>query len=153
MKKLVGESVLFVLMDQVIKYFVKKTLLNVTIIPHFFFLTYTENEGAAWSILEGNRIFLILIGVFSLIIIYEYFLKGKKQTSFETLSYALLIGGIIGNLIDRVVRGYVIDYLNFHIFSYHYPIFNFADICIVLGVCFLIFQILRGEKDGNVSNR
>ncbi len=150
MKKLIGESLLFIFIDQILKYLVKRSLLNVTIIPHFFFLTYTENAGAAWSILEGNRIFLIVIGIFSLFIIYQFFLKGKKLTSFETLSYALLIGGIFGNLIDRIIHGYVIDFLNFHIFSYHYPIFNFADICIVLGVLFLIFQILRGEKNGNI---
>lgn len=61
--------------------------------------------------------------------------------------YGILLGGIIGNLIDRIIYGYVIDYLNFNIFGYNFPVFNFADICIVISIFIIIIEILKGDKN------
>ena len=151
MKKIGIFSTTFFFVDQIIKLAIKYfCVLNksITIIPKFFFITYTENTGAAWSILEGNRIFLILITLVALFFFYQYFLKGKVFQTYETITYSLLLGGIFGNLMDRILYGSVIDYLDFRIFSYPFPIFNFADMCIVIGVGLLILDIIRRDTHG-----
>lgn len=141
-----------VLVDQIIKLIISGTMGlggSISIIPDFFSVSYVENDGAAWSIFSGNRIFLILISVFALILIYNYFFKIKNIKTVEFISYSVLIGGIIGNLWDRLKYGKVIDYLDFKIFGYNFPVFNFADICIVISVILLLIDALidKGEKD------
>ena len=68
------------------------------------------------------------------------------------ISYGLLFGGILGNLIDRIFRGFVIDYLDFTFFNYHFPVFNLADICIVLGVIIVIFTVWKGDNVNDKDN-
>ena len=82
----------------------------------------------------------------------SYMIKGKDLNKYEEIIYGVLIGGIIGNLIDRVVHGSVIDYLDFNLFGYNFPVFNFADICIVISIILIIISICKGEKYG-VSNK
>ena len=84
-----------------------------------------QNEGAAWSIFSGQRIILILIGLISLYFINKY-IKDFKENKRNILAFGLLIGGIVGNLLDRMFLGYVRDFLDFKIFGYDYPIFNLA---------------------------
>ena len=88
--------------------------------------------------------FFILIGVLVIFYIFNYLIKDKIST-LEKISYIFLTGGIIGNLIDRIIYGYVVDYLRFIIFGYNFPIFNLADICITIGVILLIINMLRKE--------
>ena len=111
-----------------------------------------QNTGAAFSILSSNTLLLILISVLALNLIYFFLIRGKQLNNFEEIIYGILIGGIIGNLIDRVVHGSVIDYLDFNLFGYNFPVFNFADICIVISIILIIISICKGEKDG-VSNK
>ena len=148
-------TLICILVDQAIKIIVMGTMsLNssIDVIPNFFSLTYVENDGAAWSILSGNRIFLILISVVALIFIYYYFIKSTDIKKFEFINYSILIGGIFGNLFDRIKYGKVIDYLDFNIFGYNFPIFNFADICIVISVILLlIYNIKEGKNAKNNS--
>lgn len=148
MKKIAFLSGLVILIDQIIKVLVTNNityLKSITIIPDFFYLTHVHNEGAAWSMFSGNTIFLILIAVMVLFFIYYFLLRGKKFDMKDTIIYSLLIGGIIGNLIDRIVFKYVIDYLDFIFGSYSFPVFNFADICIVLSVIILLFYSFKEE--------
>lgn len=148
MKKITFLSFLVILIDQVIKLLVTNNityLKSITIIPDFFYLTHVHNEGAAWSMFSGNTIFLILIAVMVLFFIYYFLLRGKKFDMKDTIIYSLLIGGIIGNLIDRIIFKYVIDYLDFIFGSYSFPVFNFADICIVLSVIILLFYSFKEE--------
>jgi len=129
---------------------VTKTLIlnkSIILINNFFNLTYVTNSGAAWSIFNGNRFFLIMVAIISIIIIYMFFIKNKNLKKIEIITYGLLFGGIFGNLIDRLIFGYVIDYLDFCIFNYDFPIFNIADICIVVSVFLIILDIFRGEKN------
>ena len=136
------------LIDQIIKIVVMASMtVNSTIllIPGFFSLTYVENDGAAWSIFSGNTWFLILISVIAVILVYLYCFKNKDIKKFEIICYSILIGGIFGNLMDRIKFGKVIDYLDFVIFNYDFPVFNFADICIVISV---ILLIIYSFKDG-----
>lgn len=119
---------------------------SITVIKGFFNITLIGNTGAAFSILSSNTILLIVISVVVLNVIYFGFIKGKELTDFEQLSYGLLIGGIMGNLIDRVVRMQVIDYLDFTFFGYNFPVFNLADIAIVVSMILIVFQIIKGDK-------
>lgn len=141
MKKIAIFSIVFILIDQIIKLLITNNIAyldSIEIIPNFFYLTHVHNEGAAWSIFSGNTLFLILIAIIVLVFIYLFLIKGKKIGKIENFTYSMLIGGIIGNLIDRIVFKYVIDYLEFIFGSYHYPVFNFADICIVVSVIILV---------------
>lgn len=154
MKKILGLSFICVLLDQIIKFFVMKLefATSINVITNFFRITYLKNTGAAFSILTGNIYFLIFITLIALVLIYFFFIKDKELIKLEKISYGLLIGGIIGNLIDRVRLGYVVDYLDFNFGSYNYPVFNFADICIVMSVIILIIIMIKGsEKDGDSS--
>lgn len=147
MNLFISISLLAIIIDQVVKIVVTNNMvLNtpITIINNFFYLTYVTNEGAAWSILDGSRLLLIFLAIIALIAIYLFFIKNKKLETIEYIIYGLLVGGIVGNLIDRVIYGYVIDYLDFYIFNYDFPIFNIADICIVISVCLLLLQTIKG---------
>ncbi len=156
MKKFIIIGIICLVIDQLLKLLVLNNLiLNISneIIPSFFSLTYVQNEGAAFSILSGNRIFLILITLFALIFIYLFLIKKDIDKGINSTIYGVLYGGIVGNLIDRVLRGYVIDYLDFNIFGYNFPIFNFADICIVISIILvIILSIFRGKDNENNCN-
>ena len=119
---------------------------QVTVIKNFFYLTYTKNRGAAWSILEDERIPLLILTVIVLFVIHKY-LKKEKINKIETLSYGMLIGGILGNFFDRLIYGSVIDFLDFYIFGYNYPIFNLADTFIVIGIILIIILGFRKDKN------
>ena len=150
MKKFLSLLLLLITIDRIIK-FIIPSISNITIIKDFFYITPAFNYGAAWSILYGQRLFLIIISIIALIMIYFVFIKDKKLNKIEALGYIMLISGIIGNLIDRVIYGYVIDYLDFYIFGYDFPIFNLADTFIVVSVCLLIYTIIKGDVNGSTN--
>ena len=121
---------------------------SVIVIKDFFNITYVHNTGAAWSLFAGRTWLLIIVSlvIISFIIFYVY--KNKTKNKFEMVGYSLVLGGAIGNFIDRIVYGYVIDFLDFNIFGYDYPIFNIADTFIVIGVIILCICTWRC-KDGD----
>lgn len=148
MKKILPISLLLVVIDQIVKILVISKLAlqqSITIINNFFNITYVRNTGAAWSILSGNVLLLIIISVLALVAIYYYLIKDKELNKIDIVSYSMLIGGIIGNLIDRIVHGYVIDYLDFKIFNYNFPIFNIADTLIVISIIIIGIGLIVGE--------
>ena len=118
---------------------------DVLIIKNFFYLTYTKNNGAAWSILQDQRIPLLILTVIALFIIYKN-LKNDYLSKAEDFAYGMLIGGILGNFWDRLINGTVIDFLNFYIFGYNFPIFNLADTFIVIGIILVIILNIRKDK-------
>lgn len=151
MKKLYGFVFGTLLLDQIVKnllLFFMNYGQSISVIKGFFNITLVGNTGAAFSILSSNTILLIVISLAVLNIIYFFFIKGKKLTIFEQVSYGLLVGGIMGNLVDRVVHMQVIDYLDFNIFGYNFPIFNLADIAIVVSMILIAIQVIKGDKDG-----
>lgn len=151
-KKLYGLSFIFVIIDQIIKYVISNNITlntSITIIDKFLYLTNVHNDGAAFSILSGNVIFLILMTIISLVVIYFFFIKDKTTSKIEKVFISMLLGGIIGNFIDRLIHGYVIDYLETIIFNYHFPIFNFADTCIVLGIIGIMIVGIKNNKSDN----
>ena len=156
MKKISIFSIIVIIIDRIFKILVKNFLLEGVrnkIINNFFYLTFCKNEGAAFSILSGKIFLLIFIAFICLYFIY-YLLKSKKNiTKFDIICYGLLIGGIIGNFIDRVIYGYVIDYLDFEILNYRFAIFNFADMTIVISVILLLFFNKGSDEDGRNKSR
>lgn len=147
MKKIVLFSTIVFILDQVVKLFVGFSLklnTSISVFNNFLYISNVHNYGAAFSILYGNRILLVFVSIITLVLIYYFLLKNRKFDWFNITLYSLLIGGILGNLFDRIIYGYVVDYLDFYIFGYNFPIFNFADICIVISVFLIIIDTLWG---------
>ena len=147
MKRIILFSSMIFILDQIVKLFVGFSLnLNSSIVvfDKFFYISNVHNYGAAFSILYGNRIFLVVISIITLFFVYYFLLKNKRFDWFNIILYSLLIGGILGNLFDRIIYGYVVDYLDFYIFGYNFPIFNIADVCIVISVILIVIDTLRG---------
>lgn len=152
-KKMVIISTIILTIDQIIKSIVQINDIHVDIIRNFFSFNYYQNTGAAWSIMEGNTIVLIAISIVMLFLIYNMTFS-YEETKFNNLSFGLLFGGIFGNLIDRVFYGFVRDFIDIKIFGYDFPVFNIADMAIVIGVVLLLISTLKGElKNGNNSRR
>ena len=137
-----GLAVLVAVIDQVLKYLVVNFLdkTNPTeIIPNLFSLTYVENKGAAFAMLSDARwIFITFTIIITAFLIYILFKKRINNKLFLT-SVVLIIGGGIGNLIDRIFLGYVVDFLSISFFP---PVCNFADYCITIGAVLLVIYIL-----------
>lgn len=134
-------AVIVLLIDQIVKLLIKTNMsLNeeISIIPNFFSIQYLKNTGAAFSILENQTILLAITSIICISVIIYYLKKEENLTTTMYLSFGLVLGGILGNLIDRIVYQGVIDFLSFQIFNYNFPVFNIADIGITIGVLLLI---------------
>ena len=116
---------------------------SIPVIKDFFYISYFRNTGGAWSILNNHTWLLTLISLIIIIFLVYYVYKNKPKNRLEKIGYSMIIAGSIGNLMDRIIYGYVIDFFDFNIFGYNYPIFNFADVFIVVGVFFLIIYNWR----------
>ena len=140
---------LFALIDQVVKIIIsnKYSVYNSNDIESSFFsIKLTHNTGAAFSLFNNIILFLIIIGIVALIGLILYVFSCKELEDFDVFIYSLLFGGILGNLIDRIFRGYVIDFISINIFNYQFPIFNIADICIVVSVALILLYSFVGES-------
>ena len=148
--------ILLVVLDQASKIYLtlvnKTSPIDLEVIRGFFRITYTCNDGAAFSILKGKRVFFIIMTIAVVCFIVYYLLKNKVYWV-EKYSLLLIISGAVGNLIDRIMYGYVIDFLDFIIFGYDFPVFNIADSFITIGAVGLIISILFLNKEGeNAGN-
>ncbi len=140
--------IIFLVIDQAIKFYLSsKMIVNQTniLIKNVLNITYVHNTGAAFSLFSGHTWVLIIIGVLALVGLTFYVGKMEHITDFDVFTYSLLLGGVAGNLLDRIIHGYVIDYISLNIFGYHFPIFNFADICIVGSVVLIFASALKGD--------
>jgi signal peptidase II len=148
----------WIALDQLTKYLVARSISLyevVPVIPGFFNLTRVHNRGAIFGFLSNShypaaRILLNLGAILALGVVVYYFFKTPAELVLSRLSLSLIIGGAIGNIIDRLFRGYVIDFLDFYAGSFHWPFFNLADSCITVGVILLLFDLLRSK--GRVSH-
>lgn len=141
-----------VVADQLLKGLVLqyvKPVGHMTVIPGFLDFLYVENRGAAFSILQNQQWFFITVAsVASLIILIALF-RYRRHEFFSYAASALIVGGGIGNLLDRIRYGYVVDYLSVSFFP---PIFNFADCCVTVGtICLIIHLLWFSERDKNVE--
>lgn len=151
-KKIVFWASLATIIDQLTKFLIKKNFRlyeKKVIIKNFFNLTYVENRGAAWGIFNGNYWFLIITTVVALAFILWFIFRMKEYKKIDIISYSMLIAGIMGNFIDRLARGYVIDFFDFKIFNYYFPVFNIADILIVVSVIIMVICCFRGDESEN----
>jgi len=138
-------SIFIVLIDQLTKYLMfynKKLFINKDFI--LFKLDFVKNYGAAFNIFSGSRIFLSLISIlFSILLIYLIF-KKNTLNSFDLYSYSFILGGTVGNGIDRIYKGFVVDFINLNIINF--PVFNIADISINIGFIFLLYNIFKNKR-------
>ena len=138
-------SIFIVLIDQFTKYLIfynNKSFINKDFI--FFKLDFVKNYGAAFNIFSGSRIFLSLISIFfSILLIYLIF-RNNTLNKFDLYSYSFILGGTIGNGIDRIYRGFVVDFINLNFINF--PVFNIADISINIGFFFLIYNIFKNNR-------
>ncbi|WP_099158013.1 signal peptidase II [Virgibacillus ndiopensis] len=142
-------AVIIIGIDQFTKWIVVKNMElyeQITIIDDFFYLTSHRNTGAAWGILEGQMIFFYLITAVVIIGVVFYMQKYAKDSILLAISLSLILGGAIGNFIDRIFRQEVVDFLDFIIFNYDFPIFNVADSSLCVGVCLVLIATFIDEK-------
>jgi len=127
---------------------------SIKVIGDFLRFTYAENRGAAFSILQDQRVFFIITTVVMLVVMAYIYFKTKNITKLSKLSIAMIAGGAIGNFLDRLRLGYVVDFIDVRFGSfYNFPIFNIADSFVVCGTILMIILILfnrfeKSETDG-----
>lgn len=145
---------LLILFDQGIKLLVVKTILNepVIIIDNFLKFIFVKNTGAAFGFLGNSMNLLIILTVMLLYYLINE-IRRNIDSKLSILSLSLIISGAIGNLIDRLVRGYVIDYISFTLFKREMAVFNAADIFITFGVILLMYIIIRDGRSERISSR
>lgn len=135
-----------VILDQLTKYLVRGALAlgeSIPVLPHIFHLTHIENTGAAFGILAGQRVlFLILTAVIVCVMCWLYRQLARKK-SLMAVCLGLVVGGAVGNLIDRLLRGSVTDFFDFQI----WPVFNVADICVCVGLALMCALLIFRKED------
>ncbi len=146
--KLICMITFIVFIDQILKFLIFSNLSNgsdIIIINNFLKISYLTNTGAALGILGNNTLTLTLISI----ILIWYLIKEIKtnDNKLYIISLSLILSGALGNLIDRLFRGYVIDYISFTLFNKEMPIFNFADMMITFGVILIIYIVIKGGKN------
>ncbi len=149
-------SAIVVALDRITKHLVAHELPNGqahTVIPGIFRITDVHNTGAAFSMFAEStspatiRNILIGFSVFAVIVLLVMLWRAGRALTLTSTALALILGGAIGNLYDRVRYHYVIDFLEVHIVNYHWPDFNLADSCICIGACLLMIEIFRPQAD------
>lgn len=142
----IGIILILTICDQLLKYWVASSIVlggSTQLIPGIIELTNLRNSGAAWSLFEGQQTFFTIITIVAIIVI-GYFIWQYRKNVPMLIGLSLIMAGTIGNFIDRLRQGYVVDM--FETTFINFPIFNIADMCLTIGVIWLIICILR-EKD------
>ncbi len=157
----VGLVAIFIALDQISKYIINRTIPideSNELIPGFFSLRHVRNDGAAMGILDGQRWIFMTFTVVIIIVAVIFLCSGKVKNRWGILSLAMIIGGGIGNMIDRIVLGEVIDFFAFNFWGFEFWIFNVADIFVTCGTILLAFYILlssdfdsKKEKEADVA--
>jgi len=144
-------AILIILFDQVSKWVIVNYMelgQKITVIENFLYITSHRNRGAAWGILQGQMWFFYIITTIVVVILVVYIMKLKPHQKVFGISLGLMLGGAIGNFIDRIFRKEVVDFIDTWIFTYDFPIFNIADSALVIGVgLILILTLFEGKID------
>lgn len=154
-KKYIAIFSMIIILDQAAKFMVQVVFNGnpykvITVIKNFFLIRYVENKGAVWGILSQSTSVIIpkvitILSVLALIIVIYFFLKLESKCTLELTSLSFVMGGALGNIIDRLYQGYVVDFLDVFIKDHHWPTFNIADSFITIGVILLVISIWRGK--------
>ncbi|MGM9928933.1 MAG: signal peptidase II [Bacillus sp. (in: firmicutes)] len=142
-------ALIIIALDQITKILVVKNMdlhESIPVIDHFLYITSHRNTGAAWGILAGQMWFFYIVTIIVIGVLVYYIQKMAKTHVLVGLSLGLMLGGAIGNFIDRIMRQEVVDFVDTYIFGYNFPIFNVADAALSVGVCLLIIYMLFEEK-------
>ncbi len=148
-------SALVILADRLSKLWVKKHIPTgnaIVVIPHVFRLTHVLNTGAAFSLFENVqsprtvRFLLVGFSIVAAVVLLALLWRTGRRLNASTVAFALILGGALGNLYDRLRLQHVIDFLEVHIVHYHWPDFNVADSCIVIGACLLLLETFRPQR-------
>ena len=145
-------SVIVLLLDQATKIFIDRTMdlhSTITVVENFFNITYIRNKGAAFGFLAESSFrlpFFILISIIAVVVIIGIFRKLRPDQKLTAVSLSLIFAGALGNLIDRIRLGEVIDFLDAHWYEHHWPSFNVADSAICVGVALLALDMLLDEQ-------
>jgi len=134
-----------VILDQLTKWWIVSEMTlgeRIPIIENFLYITSHRNQGAAWGILQGQMTFFYIVTVVVVIFIVYYIQKYGKENPFFGYTLGILLGGAIGNFIDRLFRKEVVDFIDVYPFGYNFPIFNVADSALTIGVLLMIIYIL-----------
>jgi signal peptidase II len=148
-KKIYITALVVLIIDQLTKWLIINFMdlgESIKVIYHTLYITYINNDGAAWGIFDGQLLFLIIAAMLAIFYLNKLIKSTNQLTMFHVIAYGLLLGGIIGNLIDRIIYGHVIDFINIYIFNYDFPVFNVSDIAIVIGMILNIYDILKKGK-------
>lgn len=140
---------LILIIDQLSKYYIQKLIpleQSLPVIKNIFHLTHIRNTGAAFGLLGHQTAFLILISIFTIILILSLQKKFSQKHPGWTFPLGLILGGATSNLVDRLRFGYVVDFLDFSLYSHHWPAFNLADSAITIGVITLCWKMLRESR-------
>ena len=138
-------SIIVILLDQLTKYIIDRnyySIINKNII--LFTFEYIKNYGAAFNLLNGNRLLLSTLSVFISLILIYYILQKKHLNWIDLLGYSFILGGTIGNGLDRIIKGYVIDFINLNFINF--PVFNIADISINIGFILILFSLIKNNN-------
>jgi signal peptidase II len=143
-------TILFVLgLDAITKTLVSTLIpygTNITVIQDFFWLTYLKNTGAAWSMLEGQQWFFIVLSSVACVVMGVLFLKSDRKKTWYRYALIFMFVGAFGNLIDRLMVDGVRDFLSFNLFGYPFPVFNIADMALNVGVGCMIIETILDER-------
>jgi signal peptidase II len=143
-------AVAAVVLDQLTKWLVATRmteLAEISVIPGFFSLQYVHNTGAAFGMLKNGRWFFVAVAAAAVVGILYYLRQPEARHPLVRLSLGLIMGGAVGNMIDRIVTGRVVDFLLFYWRDYYFPNFNVADICVTVGVGLLFLHLLLTERE------
>lgn len=140
------------ILDQLTKYLIVRNVesnYEIEVISDWFYLANVKNRGAAWGILQDRRMFFICITV--CVVCGVVYLIRNMSKRYVKVALSLVLGGTLGNFLDRVFRGYVVDFLDFYVAGYHFPTFNVADVCITVGVVVVIYFVLWDKDFRKIS--
>ncbi|MBQ7874828.1 MAG: signal peptidase II [Oscillospiraceae bacterium] len=139
-------AVILIAVDQIVKNWAAEVLTkgDITIIENVLYFKYAENTGVAFSMFSDNRWILVGITALMLTVVLAFFLSGKVTDKLEQLALALMLAGGVGNLIDRISLGYVIDFIDVRIINF--AIFNIADMCICIGAGLVVLAVYLSDK-------
>ena len=147
-KKLLVVVLLCILIDQITKILVVSNLevnTGFNMIDNFFSILYVRNTGAAWGAFSNGTMILAILSMIFLYFAIKFIYEAKNISKLSIISYGMLLGGIVGNLIDRLLRNFVVDFLSFNIFGYSFPVFNIADCFIVISIILIVVESLMKE--------
>jgi signal peptidase II len=137
-------AALVVALDQLSKLWISANRSQIELLPGFLYLRYTENTGAIFGLVHSHTELFIALGIAGLVIILVFLYYFPPATTLGVLSFALILSGAVGNLIDRIRLRHVIDFINLHVHElFHWPTFNVADAALTVGILMLIYYFYK----------